>query len=390
MGTGAKAFIAAASLSFAFGSIHSFGAILEPLEKFFAIERATVSFGYSLAIVCLTLGVLSYTRVSTYYGHRRLAVACCGVTAIALAATAALPSFTVFLLAYGLVFGFSNGLCYALFLDVAAGAFPARKGLATGLLTAAYGVGAATFSLVLGYVVAHYPPLGFLTMAIAISLAGFAAYHWLPEMPTAAASIDSVIEESKYTWRTAVAFWIVYVFAASGGLMMLGHAAAIMTSNGADHGIAYIAVLLNALGNIAGSAMAGWLSDRVRAVTTMMIAILIEGASFLGLMFSSHEIAILVFLTFCGYAYGSLTAAVPLALRALSLQKYFGMVFTAWGVAGLVGPVAAGTLFDRTGSYSLSIVIAAILAAIAMFTAWRVAISTSRNQQHAIGFHRHT
>jgi hypothetical protein len=40
----------------------------------------------------------------------------------------------------------------------------------------------------------------------------------------------------------------------------------------------------------------------------------------------------------------------------------YGRVFTAWGTAGLVGPVGAGHLFEVTGSYRIPMFMAAVAA----------------------------
>jgi len=37
-------------------------------------------------------------------------------------------------------------------------------------------------------------------------------------------------------------------------------------------------------------------------------------------------------------------------------------MFTAWGTAGLVGPIGAGLLFEATGSYGLPLLLAAVAA----------------------------
>jgi predicted MFS family arabinose efflux permease len=42
------------------------------------------------------------------------------------------------------------------------------------------------------------------------------------------------------------------------------------------------------------------------------------------------------------------------------------MLFTAWGVAGLIGPRIAGQLFDKYQSYDVAFYTAAVLAVIAL------------------------
>jgi MFS transporter, OFA family, oxalate/formate antiporter len=41
------------------------------------------------------------------------------------------------------------------------------------------------------------------------------------------------------------------------------------------------------------------------------------------------------------------------------MAKVFGMLFTAWGVAGLAAPLIAGGIYDGTGQYRYAILVAA-------------------------------
>jgi OFA family oxalate/formate antiporter-like MFS transporter len=44
----------------------------------------------------------------------------------------------------------------------------------------------------------------------------------------------------------------------------------------------------------------------------------------------------------------------------------YGLVFTGWGIAGVVGPMLAGMVNDITGSYSISYYVAGALLIIAI------------------------
>jgi len=43
------------------------------------------------------------------------------------------------------------------------------------------------------------------------------------------------------------------------------------------------------------------------------------------------------------------------------------MLFTAWGVAGIIGPRIGGVLFDKYKNYQAAFYTAAVLAAVALF-----------------------
>lgn len=46
----------------------------------------------------------------------------------------------------------------------------------------------------------------------------------------------------------------------------------------------------------------------------------------------------------------------------------YGMLFTAWGVAGIIGPRIGGVLFDKYKNYEMAFYAAAVLAAVALLS----------------------
>ncbi len=62
--------------------------------------------------------------------------------------------------------------------------------------------------------------------------------------------------------------------------------------------------------------------------------------------------------------YGLLASAMPTLVGSLFgkhvFAHFFSIVFTAWGVAGLVAPWIAGVIFDNTGSFDAAILAALI------------------------------
>ena len=74
-------------------------------------------------------------------------------------------------------------------------------------------------------------------------------------------------------------------------------------------------------------------------------------------------------------AYGAIIAVYPAVVRDRygpdGYPAAYGRVFTAWGVAGLIGPLGAGTLFDATGGYRLPLLLAALAAVASALVARR-------------------
>ena len=70
------------------------------------------------------------------------------------------------------------------------------------------------------------------------------------------------------------------------------------------------------------------------------------------------------------YCYGTLlsvfasTCADFYGTRHMGVN--YGLLFSAWGVAGIVGPVIAGRVFDASGDYELAFYVAAALSVVAL------------------------
>jgi MFS family permease len=68
----------------------------------------------------------------------------------------------------------------------------------------------------------------------------------------------------------------------------------------------------------------------------------------------------------------------------------YGMLFTAWGVAGIIGPRLGGQLFDRFGNYQAAFYIAGALAVVALVSEFlarrpQVPVTTAPAAQPATG-----
>ena len=73
-------------------------------------------------------------------------------------------------------------------------------------------------------------------------------------------------------------------------------------------------------------------------------------------------------LTLAGLCYGTIIAVIPAYIRlhygSAAFPRIYGVVFTAWGAAGFLGPLVAGAFYDASSNYNLAILTAALLSAI--------------------------
>jgi MFS transporter, OFA family, oxalate/formate antiporter len=135
--------------------------------------------------------------------------------------------------------------------------------------------------------------------------------------------------------------------------------------------LAFVAVAIMAIGNAGGRILAGTLSDKIGRRWTlclvlglqavlMFVAIPVTGAK------AVAAVVIVLLAALIGANYGANLALFPSYTKDLWGLKSFGMnygvVFTAWGVGGLVLPRLQQTLTASSGgSYTSSFITAGIL-----------------------------
>jgi len=369
-------------LSTAFGSLHAFSVLALPLQNVFDATRTSISFGYALAIFALTTAVYVAPFVMRRLSPAVMAVACSGGAFAGLVLAGSGLGVVPFLTGYGLMFGFANGIAYSLFLERAVSALSQQKGFALGLVTAAYGGGAALFAPVLGWTTAAYSVFATLILlAVAILICGFIAAFLFSGSAFAAAEGERLAPAPQ---RGVLLMWTLYFLASLGGLMTIGHAAPLLESDYPGTTQASFAVLLVALGNIAGSIGGGLWAQHSPRRYALALPILVSSIAIAVLMVARDEAVALSALCAVGLGYGGLIAAVPVVVLGIvgasGFAAAFGRIFSAWGAAGLTGPTIAGLLFDRLGTYAMPLAFALIAALAALGLALQLFERDSRDE----------
>ena len=162
--------------------------------------------------------------------------------------------------------------------------------------------------------------------------------------------------------------WLMFCFGASAGLLIIGHLATISQIQGAiQWGFILVAIL--AIANASGRVGAGWLSDKLGRTNTMLMVFVIQAVNML--LFSTYTTGatLLIGSVITGLAYGSLLSLFPSITYDYFGMKNaatnYGLVFSSWGAAALIGPIIAGIAADLTGGYQASYIISAVLLLIA-------------------------
>ena len=370
------------AMNLCFGSAYAFSIFLAPFQREFGWTRAEASLAFTLTIACITAGVLIGGR-----WHDRKGPAPVSLTvALLFSAGIFLSRYTHALwwlyACYGGLVGFSSGVGYTCPLAVGMKWFPEKRGLVTGLMVMGYGAGSALVAPLAGFLIHRYGwrdtfaflGAGFLVVTVTGSFflrnppEGWRPQGWTPpsrEEGERRAPRDHLPAEMLRT-GTFYRMWIAYALGTAAGLMVIGHLAAFAEGAGFSARDAALSVGILSVGNGFGRIGSGWMSDHIGRTRTLALAMGITAlvlfleprVDTVPLLFGS------VFLI--GYCYGSQLAVFPSATADFfgirNLGNNYGLLLTAWGTAGIIGPMSGGRIFDATQSYSTAFLAAAALA----------------------------
>jgi OFA family oxalate/formate antiporter-like MFS transporter len=179
----------------------------------------------------------------------------------------------------------------------------------------------------------------------------------------------------EYTWRQMprtrefYLLWMMFVLSSSAGVMMIGHLASIATKQAGILNSAIIVSLL-AISNASGRVGGGILSDKIGRRNTMLLVFSTQLVNMLAFI-SYTTMPLIILGTFvAGFSYGALMSVFPSTTSDnWGMKSYganYGVLYTAWGVSGVVGPLIAAWVVDKTGTYALAYTISAVLLGVAI------------------------
>ena len=299
------------------------------------------------------------------------------------------------IITYGIIGGAGIGFAYVCPIAALVKWFPEKKGAITGIAVAGFGAGALVFGFVEDILLTTYGVpaaaqigipfliLGVIYLILVIIGAQLLTNPpdgWLPEgytPPTTTADGKGLDIMPSQMIRTGTFWllWLTFVLAATAGLMTLGNVKyASQAIDVATNAVVILGVM--SLLNAAGRIVWGATSDRLGRENTMILMFIVLAIGMFAFALVSTMVGlvswyvVMAIASLIGFCFGGNFALFPSATTEFwgskNVGKNYGVVFTSYGIAGIVGALLAGSLYDATGSYSISFMITGIMAIIAM------------------------
>lgn len=380
--------------------------LVEAVDKGgFGWTKTQATLPYTVAIACFAVMMIPAGRLQDKLGPRAVASVGGVLTGVGLivASFASPTSIAPAILGFGVLAGTGFGLGYAAATPAAVKWFPPeKKGLITGLVVAGFGIAPVYIAPLSKYLLGTYgvgASFRILGIAFLLVATAFAQLIKNPEKPAAAAkkadgSAPALARPDK-TWRDMLKspmFYMLYVqyaCAATAGLMIIGHMAKIVSvQSGNTINIGFVLVALLAAFNAGGRIAAGIISDYIGRVVTLGIVCIMQATIMFFFPSFTTVAQFILGAAVVGFAYGSCLSLFPATTAdqwgTKNMGLNYGVLFTAWGVGGVIGPTLAGRIADTTGSYAGAYNIAGLLLmfafVLAMFSYIEVSVDVAQRE----------
>ena len=293
---------------------------------------------------------------------------------------------------YGLILGLGMGLIYSCTIGNTVKFFPDKKGMVGGLTTASYGLGSVILAPVAQKMVAAmgvastFKVLGIIYLVVIIvgafiikqCPAGFVPEGWTPPAPAAGQAAPVTVDKD---WKGMIkdpVFYVMFLMLVCGaffGLMMISQCSLVAQRMiGVEVTAAATIVSILALCNAAGRVLCGFISDKIGSINTMTIALVLAVIG-LGLIYMSGygsaapgKSVFILGICLVGFCFGAYMGVFPgftagqFGMKNNSLN--YGVMFIAFSVAGVLGPMIMANCYNASESYSTPIMIALALAVV--------------------------
>jgi MFS transporter, OFA family, oxalate/formate antiporter len=383
---GWKVLLAGLCINLTLGVLYSWSVIKEALVQDWNWSNSDASLPYTVAILTWAIALIFAGRLQDKIGPRKVVTLGAIFTGLGLILASLTSSVLLLTVAFGILAGAGIGFAYSAVTPPALKWFhPSKKGMVTGIVVSGMGLASLYIAPITSILLETYGVsktllmLGIFILVVATPVAQLLTNppkgYVPPEPKNAPKATTKTTFTINFEWKEMIKtkqfyfLWIMFALSSSAGLMIIGNIATIAKTQ-ANFEAGFYLVGLLAIFNALGRLGAGILSDKIGRVPTMMIIFVLQGINMALFATYSTPLTIAIGTAIAGIGYGSLLSLFPSTAADFYGMKNFGanygVLYTAWGISGLIGPIIAGIVVDNTGSYDLAYMISAILLVFAL------------------------
>ncbi|MDB6036180.1 MAG: major facilitator superfamily 1 [Verrucomicrobiales bacterium] len=357
----------------ALGAVYAWSVFRIPLMKSYGWTVSQVTLAFELAILMLGFASFAGGLWMRRVGPRRVAVVaglCYGLGVVM--AGQVRGNLGLLYLSYGVLGGIGLGLGYIVPVATLIKWFPDKRGMITGLAVAGFGAGAVITAPVaqrLTSLLGVSQTFTILGLIYFVAVSGSAMFMrnppdeyrpagWVPQVSGQQKVLvkDYTLREALRTWQW-YGLWAILFLNTLAGISIISQASPMaqeVTHASATAAAGLVGII--SIANGAGRLLWAWSSDYIGRNRVFQVMFMAQAIVFflLSRVQSFGGLAVLAFIVLLCYGggFGTMPAFAADFFGARNVASIYGLMLTAWGLAGLVGPTLIAKVRQSTGHYT--------------------------------------
>src|SRR6267142_1788436 len=373
--------VAGIVMQVALGAVYAWSVFRIPLTQAYGWSIPQVTLAFELAILVLGFAAFASGLWMKRAGPRRMAViGGLGYGLGVILAGQARGHLGLLYLSFGVLGGFGLGLCYIIPVATLLKWFPDKRGMITGLAVAGFGAGALVTAPIAERLIpsvglpATFGILGSVYLIAVLGSAffmknppeGYRPAGWQPAVAQRThVARDLALGEALRTWQW-YALWAMLFLNTMAGISIISQAAPMaqeIAKSSAATAAAMVGII--SIANAAGRFLWAWVSDFIGRRQVFLIMFLTQVVLFVMLSrvqsFAALAACAFVVLFCYGGGFGTMPAYAADYFGPANVGSIYGLMLTAWGTAGVLGPTLIAQIRQSTGHYTEALHIIALL-----------------------------
>lgn len=363
------------------GTLYAWGVIAKALRAEFGWSALQTQIPYMVACALFAFSMIPGGKLQDRLGPKPVIMISAILAGIGLALSGHILTLTALVIGFGLIFGMAMGMGYSAPTPAAIKWFhPSKKGIISGIVVSGFGlapvyVAPLTTHLLDNFGIAktfYFLGTGFLAgiMILANFISNPPEGYQPAEPKGVVVSKKPKVVTEDWNWKEMIRtkqffmVWTIFTFGTFAGLLVIGQLSSIGIEQ-AGMSNPFTLTVLYAIANASGRILWGMISDKIGTKKSMASMYAIQVCAFLIMKNLTTPLALMAGIASVGFTFGGMLTVFPSITADYYGMKNFGMnyglVITAWGIGGVLGPLVGGIVRDATGTYAVSYLISAAL-----------------------------
>ena len=368
--------LAAIGLHISIGSVYAWSVLTRPIMADMGFTLSQTTWTFSLAILMLGLSAGFLGSFAEKIGPKKSGLLAMLFWVTGLLGTAyalSIHNLTLLYLFFGIIGGIGLGIGYITPVSTLVKYFPNRPGFATGLAIMGFGFASLIAGPLMQYLVAQVGLVDtFIILGVIYLVIMGASSLYLkapqPKHPTRTTKDKSakyvhthgmLANDAMKTWQFRALWWVFFINITCGiGLLSL---ASPMAQEAIGMTPTAAASLVGIIGIFNGGGRIAWstISDYLGRAQTYILFFMIEIVAFYLLAQTNSvltfQILILLIITCYGGGFSCMPAYLADLYGIRQLSTIHGRILTAWGLAGIAGPMLVSYFHEAGYGYTTAL-----------------------------------